>query len=144
VCTFLSRVYPSKEEYIEDLGVYVTIFMKGECKRRVFTSLIESRKECNSWFYVDFGTKVFVPKGAVCKVEVHSDNFYQLIPFAHIKENIDKAAKCAAFSHFEFVFFEKSYKQYQLKPLEENVDYFFCIKSLSVVPVDEKGCLDTL
>jgi len=47
---------------------------KGGEEKKVFNSDITGKKEFNSWFYVDFGEKVFVPKGAECTIEVQSSN----------------------------------------------------------------------
>jgi len=123
--------------------VIVYITSKGGKVQIVFNSHITSKKEYNSWFYVDFKKKVFVPKEAECTVSVKSSNVYQLIPFAHIKENIDTVVKCAEISELNFNLFErenKGDKKYTEKSLEKDADYLFCIKSLTVVPVDEQGC----
>jgi len=129
------------------MTVIVWVTQKGTQRKEVevFKSEIKSKKEYNSWFYVDFENKVFVPKGATFWVEVRSANVYQLIPQTHIKENIAKAEKCAAFSEFEFNFFERIHrkdKEYTVKSWEIDGDCLFCIKSLSVVPVDEQGFLN--
>jgi len=109
----------------------------------VFRAKITSKKEYNSWFYVDFGESVFVPKGATYRVEVYSNDAYQLIPFAHIAENIENAKKCGAFSAFSFQFWEQNNrKDFTEKSLENNGNCFFCLKSLSLVPVDEQGRFD--
>jgi len=126
--------------------VYVT--PKGGEEKKVFNLDITSKKEFNSWFYVNFGENVFVPKGAECTVEVQSSNVYQLIPFAHIKENIEKAKNREEFSEFKFELHESEEEEFEgeynwnYKPLETDGDFLFCIKSLTVVPVDEKGFLD--
>jgi len=106
--------------------------------KEVFHSRIRSEKKFNSWFSVDFGREVFVAKGAICLVDVSSTNVY-----AHIRENIEKAQKCAAFSQFEFIFYGKNHisdTDYVYRSSEMDRNYFFSIKSLSVVPIDEQEC----
>jgi len=137
------------DEYKEDLEVIVGINLKSGEKKCEFYSKIESKKRYNSWFYVDFGKKVFVPKGTKCVVEVRSTkNIYQLIPFAHIRENIEKAEKCEAFSQFEILLLEQEQLDNNTngvrKSLEVDGKQLFCMKSLSVVPVDEQGYLDNM
>jgi len=135
-----------KEEYEEDVTVNVFITVKGASQQNVFRTEINSMKEFNSWFNVDFGESVFVPKGAKCIVEVKSSNTYQLVPYTHIKENIEKAKKCAEVSQFElgFIEIEKKYDTRGItKCLEKDGDFLFCMKSLSVVPVDDQGFLNT-
>jgi len=136
---FFFRISILKDVYQEDLTVLVVVALKGDEPKTVFHSKVKSKKEYNSWFYVDFGDKVFVPKGAECIILVQSSNAYQLIPFAHIKENIEKVEKCAEFSYFQILFFEQEQegeKKFRRQPLEKNADYFFSVKSLSVTPVD--------
>jgi len=135
-----------QEEYQENVTVNVFITLKGAKTKNIFHSEIKSKNEFNSWFYVDFGMTVFVPKGADFSIDVRSSNVYQLVPFAHIKQNIDKAEKCAEFSKFKFNYYEQEKRGDEIFPkkcLEMDVDHFFSIKSLSVVPVDEQGCLST-
>jgi len=123
----------------------VFIARKDEEWDEVFKTEINSDNKYNSWFYVDFENKVFVPKGTKCVVEVRSANVFQLIPFAHIKENIDKAAECGAFAEFDCKLFEREHrraKESTEKSLEKDIEGFFCIKSLTVVPVDDRGCLN--
>jgi len=125
--------------------VYVTF--KGGDGRNVFETQIKSKKDYNSWFYIDFEKKVFMPKGAKCHVNVRSSNVYQLIPFAHITENTAKARERAEFSLFEFNLFERekrSSNKYTRKSLEKDADYLFCIKSLSVASVDEVGRVENM
>jgi len=115
--------------------------------KEVFYSDIHEEKEYNSWFSVDFGKKVFVPKGATCHVSVRSSNIYQLIPSTHIKDNIDKAVKYAEFSQIGFNLYERKNKgdtNYIEKSWNKEGDNVFNIKSLSVVPVDETCCLDDM
>jgi len=117
--------------------VAVAVTLKGDEHKTVFGSVVKSKMEYNSWFYVDFTDKVFVPKGAKCMVLVESSNAYQLIPFAHIKENIVNAEKYTAFSYFEIFSYEQvGEKEFRKQPLGRNADYFFSVKSLSVTPVD--------
>jgi len=139
------RICTIKEEYKEDLLVAVFVTLKGGEENNVFNAEVKGKKEYNSWFSVDFGKEVFVPKGAECAIDVRSANVYQFIPFPHIKENIDKAEKCAEFSEIAVNFFEQEQrgdKTFTPKSLEKDGEYFFCVKRLSIVPVDEQGCLD--
>jgi len=46
-----------------------------------------------------------VAKGAICMIDVSSTNVYQLVPYAHIRENIEKAQKCAAYFPSSNLFF---------------------------------------
>jgi len=81
-------------------------------------------------------------------VEVQSSNVYQLIPFARIKENIKKAKNREEFSEFKFELHESEGEEFDgeenwnKKSLETDGDFLVCIKSLTVVLVDEKGFLD--
>jgi len=127
------------------MEVSVFITLKGAESRNVFFTTIQSKQEYNSWFSVDFGKKVFVPKGAKFELVVRSANVYQLIPFSILKKNVDNAEKYAAFSEFGFCFFVREHKgdeKYTPMSLEKDGNCFFSIKSLSVVPVDEKGHFD--
>jgi len=98
------------------------------------------------------GSTLTLERECLCQRELSArlkwtPNVYQLIPFAHVKENLNTAVACAQLSKFGFNFFEqekKGDKKYTEKSLEKNGDYFFCLKSLSIVPVDEQGCLDSL
>jgi len=130
-----------KAKYEEDLVVKVRVGLKGEELKDIFELKITDEKEYNSWSYIDFKDKVFVPKGAICLVDIFSKNSYQLIPYPHIRKNINQAAKQAAFSQFDILFFEKAEEnnKYILKSLEQDGEYFTSIKSLSVAPLSEEG-----
>jgi len=136
------------EGYREDLEVTVYITLEDGGTENVFHSKIDEDMEYNSWFYVHFENTVFLPKGAECAIDIRSSNFYQRIPFAHIRENIEKAEKCAEFAEFDLNLFEWigfDYYNEEIcaeRSLEHDGDYLFCLKSLSVVPVDEKERLD--
>jgi len=134
-----------EEEYQEDMLVSAWITLKGaDTAEEVLRLRIRSKKKYNSWFYVNFEKKVFVPKGATCRISVRSTNTYQFIPFDRISDYVNKAEKFAAFSKFEFQFLEEiDNLEFYHKSLEEDGDHYFCVKSLSVVPLDEHGCLDT-
>jgi len=136
------RISTVKQEYQEDLEVIVEINFKDDFEE-VFSAKITSKKEYNSWFYVDFGDKVFVPKGAKFLVQVQSSNVYQLIPYTHIIDNIYRAKKCGEFSWFCFYFYEQNNSNAStIKSLEKDGNCFFCLKSLSLIPVDEQGRFD--
>jgi len=115
----------------------VYIAFGAEQRKQVFKSIIKSMKKYNSWLFIGFEKKVLVPKGATCFIDVESKNPYQHIPFAHIRENIEKAQKCAAFSKIEFKFMKSP-----TSLSEVSSNNFFCIKSLFLVPVDDQGRLD--
>jgi len=141
------RISALKEDYQEDLELSVFIISKGGEKSNPFYSEIIRKNDYNSWFYVDFGKKVFVPKGAKCMLSVRSSNVYQLIPFAHIKENIDKAVKCKEISELNVNLIERELKgdeKFTRKSFEKDGDNLFCIKSVSVIPVNKQGCLDNI
>jgi len=141
MCHKFCRVSTLKEEYEEDLTVVVELTLNGEEGKNVFNLHIDRQEEYNSSFFVDFEEDVFVPKGATCRIGVHSKNVYQLIPLDHIKENIDKAKNRQEFSSFDLFLYDPDDEEAVLT-LDEDGDCFLCIKSLSVVPVDEQGCLD--
>jgi len=84
-----------------------------------------------------------VPKGAICRISVFSKNIYQLIPWPHILANIAKAKDCAEISCFDIFFVERK-EMNSGDAREHNLGnqgggLFFCIKSLTLVPVDEQG-----
>jgi len=123
------------------VALYVT--PKGAEENVVFYLEIKSMKKYNSWFSVDFGKKVLMPKEAKCRVEVRLAKVYQLISPTHITENIEKAAKCEEFTEFKLSLFEREYgshKKFKTKCLKKNGGHLFCIKSLSVFPAHEQGC----
>jgi len=133
---FFSDFRTAKDEYQENLEVRVIVTLKNSNKTsNLFGSKINSKKKFNSWFYVDFQKKVSVPEGAKCLIDVYTRNSYQLIPFAHIQDNLEQAKKCAAFSKFDIFLYElekEEDKKYTQKSFQKEVDYFFCIKSLVI------------
>jgi len=134
---FIFRISTLKEVYEENCVVTVfTDFEDASINNKTeYFSHNERLKKFNSWFYIDFGDKVFVPKGANCVIQVRSSNVYQLIPFTHIRENMDKVRECEAFSVFGINFFEQEQKDEELnltdKSLEEGGKHFFCLKIAS-------------
>jgi len=142
VCFLFFRISTITEEYKEDMVVSVFITLKGGKVKKVVDAEVKSKMKYNLWFYFKFKKTVFVPKGAKCSVSVRSSNVYQLIPISHIRGNIRKAKERSEFSEFKFYLFErekKTDKESTPKSLENDGDHLVCIKSLSVVPVDEQG-----
>jgi len=124
-----------EKEYQEDLFVEVDIVLEGaENRINVFRSKINSKKKFNAWFYVDFGEKVFVPKGATCRVSIHSKNIYLPVDFPCIRKSVDEAKSCAAFSQFDVFFYELVFEEKVTKEryVAMHKDLSFSIKSLSV------------
>jgi len=101
----------------------------------VFKSTVKGEKKYNSWFYVDFEKKVFVPKGASCSIVIKSENRYQMIPISKIRENIAKAKASSAFAYFDVYFHQTNrWGGLYFHSVHTNTEarYRFNVKSLSV------------
>jgi len=146
---FGCRFAPVKSEHIEILKVEVSLILNGGNGQKLVASSVVGKRKCNSWYYVEFNKKVFVPKGAECVITVHSPcNAFQRIPISVIRKNIDNATKCATFSKFEVFLFDENafYRQSDAKQSLQNVTAHNCfsIKSLSVALIDECNSTKTV